>query len=171
MQLNQKGSVHIAVFLIFFLVIVSAFLFTSTASASKKPNPSPTPVVTPSPTPSPNPCANPIGSTQVKLPNGGEVYQLGDDLKIDWCINNLNEQNIYDDLIWLSERITNPNGTFTYTNKVQIAEDIHMTYGFNTLTWQIPSTVIPGSNYVILVGENVNLQSRDYSDGVFTINP
>lgn len=149
-------------------------VFTIINSAVSTPEPTPTPLPTTNPTPTPGPvsslCDNSTGTVEVKVPNGGESYEVGDTVLLKWCVNNYSEYSQQYSKIWLAARSTQSSGSFVYRNQVEIANDLLMTAGENTLNWGIPNTVLNGGAYVILVSINNFNPNFDYSDGSFTIN-
>lgn len=177
-----------------FLITVnpnSSSLFASAARQFKgkvKPTPTPTPILTS------GPCAGSTGNVQVKYPNGGETFTVGDKVDIQWCLNNYSAYSQAYSSIWLTSRQTQVDGTFVYQNQVPIfaydnkvpaTGQLLMQTGLNTYSWTIPDSYtfvdpvtnttttvkVGGGSYVIMVAINGSgTGSYDYSDNTFTIN-
>lgn len=95
------------------------------------------------------------GTIQVTYPNGGESFNCGDTITIQWTSTGCSDKVIV------------------------VLEDMPKTYlidpkfdnkeGFNSCTWTIPHTVPSGSNYKIRVTDKNDLNTVDSSNGNLSI--
>lgn len=104
-----------------------------------------------------------IPSITILSPNGGEVYQVGQQITVKWISSNYPSSSLV--LIGLSSSLVNEKQEVSTT-----ANDGQETITIPTSAFQGESPLSPGNYYKIGIALGGNPNLSDYSDNLFTIN-